>query len=163
MSSRRLQYIFIKTNVCWVTMSGKSFSKGIISGQGGGHFLDLKPKVSLISLSHFCWFKLCHFTRAAKNLLWLAERKWKQSYYNHKKSFNHSHSSYVWHLKETLDVTPNLKQSVVRCSTPYSSISKKALLCLYEKLVVTAYPRQHELLNKRSELFCKYRHESKQL
>ena len=46
----------------------------------------------------------------------LAEGKWKQRYYNHKKSFNHkrySHkttlSSYTWHLKEILDVTPNLK------------------------------------------------------
>ena len=44
----------------------------------------------------------------------LAEEKWKKRYYNHKKSFNHklySHettlSSYVWHLKETLDVAPN--------------------------------------------------------
>ena len=50
-----------------------------------------------------------------------AEGKWKQIYYNHKKSFNHkrySHetalSSYVWYLKETLDVTPNLKWSVVK-------------------------------------------------
>ena len=46
----------------------------------------------------------------------LAEGKWKQKYYNHKNSFNHkrySHKttllSYTWHLKETLDVTPNLK------------------------------------------------------
>ena len=100
----------------------------------------------------------------------LAEGKWKQRYYNHKKSFNHkrySHettlSSYVWHLKETLDVTPNLKWSVVRCATPYSNISKKCLLCLYEKLVIITYPRQHELLNKRSELFCKCHHENKYL
>ena len=40
----------------------------------------------------------------------LAEGKWKQRYYIHKKSFNHkrySHEttllSYIWHLKETLD------------------------------------------------------------
>ena len=37
-------------------------------------------------------------------------------------------SSYVWHLKETLDVTPNLKWSVVRCATPYSNISKKSFV-----------------------------------
>ena len=100
----------------------------------------------------------------------LAERKWNKRYYKHKNSFKHkrySHettlSSYVWHLKETLDVTPNLKRSVVRCATPYSNISKKCLLCLYEKLVIITYPRQHELLNKRSELFCKCRHENKYL
>ena len=93
----------------------------------------------------------------------LAEGKWKHKYYNHKKSFSHkqySHettlSSYMWHLKETLDVTPNLKWSVVRCVTPYSNISKKSLLCLYEKLVIITYPRQHEL-------FCKCRHENKYL
>ena len=90
----------------------------------------------------------------------LAEQKWKQRYYNHKKSFNHkrySHettlSSYVLHLKETLDVTPSLKWSAVRCTTPYSNILKTCLSCLYEKLVIATYPMQHELLNKRSDLF----------
>ena len=83
----------------------------------------------------------------------LAEGKWKQRYYNHKTSFNHKRylhetalSSYMWHLKESLHVTPNLKWSVVMCVTPYSNISKKCLLCLYEKLIIIAYPRQHELL-----------------
>ena len=99
----------------------------------------------------------------------LADGEWTKRYFNHKKSFSHkrySHkvtlSSYVWYLKETLDVTPNLKWSVVRCATP-SNISKKYLLCLYEKLVIITNPRQHELSNKRSELFCKCRHENKYL
>ena len=39
----------------------------------------------------------------------------------------------------------------------------KNFLCFYEELVIVTYPRQHELLNKRSELFCKYRHENKYL
>ena len=94
----------------------------------------------------------------------LAEWKWKTRYYNHKRSFNHKRysnerTSYVWHLKGTLDETPNLKWSVVRCATPYSNISKKYLFCLYEKLVIITFPRQYELLNKRSELFCKCRYE----
>ena len=83
----------------------------------------------------------------------LAEGKWKQRYYNHKKSFNHKRylhettlSRYMWHLKETLYITPNLKWSAVMCVTPYSNISKKCLLCLYGKLIIIAYPRQHELL-----------------
>ena len=82
----------------------------------------------------------------------LAEGKWKQGYYNHKKSFNNKQylhertlSGHVLHLKETLDVTPNLKWSIVRCATPYSNISKMCLLCLHEKLVIITYPRQHEL------------------
>ena len=78
----------------------------------------------------------------------LAEGKWKQMYYNHEKSFNHkryahdttlssvSKGNSKCNFKETLDVTPNLKWSVARCSTPYSNISKKCLLCLYEKFVI---------------------------
>ena len=63
---------------------------------------------------------------------------------------------YVWHLKEALDVTPNLKRSFLRNS-------KNCVLCLYEKLVIMTYPRQHELFNKQSELFCKFRNEDKYL
>ena len=70
---------------------------------------------------------------------------------------------YVWHLKETLDVTPNLKWSLLRCTAPYSNISKNCVLCLYEKLVIMTYPRQHELFNKQSELFYKFCHEYKYL
>ena len=84
--------------------------------------------------------------------------------FNHKR---HSHettlSSYVWHLKETLDESPNLKWSVVRWATPYSYISKKCFLCWYEKLIIITYPRQYKLLNKQSELFCKCRHENRYL
>ena len=100
----------------------------------------------------------------------LAESEWKTRYYNHKKSFKHkrySHettlSTFVWHLKDTLNETPKLEWSVVRCATPYSNVSKKCHLCLYEKLVICTYSNQNELLNKRSELFCKCRHENKYL
>ena len=96
----------------------------------------------------------------------LTEGKWKKKYYNHK-SFNnkrYSHGttlwSYLWHLKETLDVTPNLKRSVVRCATPHSNISKKCPFCFYEELVINTYPRQYELLKNRSEKFSKYCHEN---
>ena len=110
----------------------------------------------------------CCVTSPEPRQIGLAEGKWKKRYYNHKNLFNHkrySHettlSSYVWHLNETLDINPNFKWSVVRCATPYSNISKKCLLCLFEKLVVITYPRQHNLLHKRSELFCKCCHENK--
>ena len=36
-------------------------------------------------------------------------------------------------------------------------------MCLYEKLVIMTYPRQHELFNKQSELFCKFGYEYKYL
>ena len=98
----------------------------------------------------------------------LAKEKWRKTSHNHKKLFNHkrySHEttflSYVWHLKETLDVTPNLKWSVVRSAKLSSNISKKCFLCLYEKLVIITYRRQYKHLNKWLELFCKCHYENK--
>ena len=98
-------------------------------------------------------------TEPQKIYFGLEEGKWKKRY-NHKKSFNgkrYSHettlSGYVCHLKETLDLTSNLKWSVVRCATPYSNISKKCLLRLYEKLVIITYSMQYELLNKDRSYF----------
>ena len=83
--------------------------------------------------------------------------KYKYTRYSHEKPL----SSYAWHLKELLDLTPKLKWSVVRGATPYLNISKKCFLCLHEKLIIITYPRQRKLLNKRSELLCKCRHENK--
>ena len=90
------------------------------------------------------------------NLLCVDLKSLNHKQYSHEKTLSRP-------LKWTLDVTPNLKWSVVRCTTPYSNISKKCLLCLYEKLVIITNPRQHELLNKQSELFCKCRHENNYL
>ena len=70
-------------------------------------------------------------------------------------------SSYMWHLKSVSSETPNLKWSVLRYVPPYSNISNKCLLCLYEKLEIATYQNQTELLNKRSELLCKCHHANK--
>ena len=105
----------------------------------------------------------CDVTRSLpkKVYLGLAEGEWKSPFYNHKLSFKHKRysnktilSSYMWHLKSVSSETPNLKWSILRCVPPYSNISKKCLLCLYEKLEIVTYQNQKELLNKRSELFC---------
>ena len=61
-------------------------------------------------------------------------------------------------LESVSSETPNLKWIVLRCIPPYSDISKKCLLYLYEKLQVVTYQNQEELLNKRSELLCISRH-----
>ena len=45
-----------------------------------------------------------------------------------------------------------LKWSIVKRVNPYSSITKKCLLCLLEKLEIVNYPYPEELLNKHSEL-----------
>ena len=103
-----------------------------------------------------------------KVYLGLAEGEWKSRFYNHKLSFKHKKhsnkttlSSYMWHLKSVSSETPNLKWSVLRCVPPYSIISKKCLMCLYEKLEIVIYQNQKELLNKRSELLCKFHHANK--
>ena len=113
----------------------------------------------------------CDVTRslAKKVYLGLAEGEWKNRFYNHKLSFKHKTysnkttlSSYMRHLKGFSSEIPNLKWSFLRCIPPYSNISKKSLLYLYEKLEIVTYHNQKEtyhnqkeLLNKRSELLCK--------
>ena len=97
-----------------------------------------------------------------------AEGEWKSHFYNHKLSFKHKRysnkatlSSYIRHLKSVSSETPNSKWSVLRCVPPYSNISKKYLLYLYEKLEIVTYQNQKKLLNKRSELLCKRRFANK--
>ena len=103
----------------------------------------------------------CDVTRPLpkKVYLGLAEGEWKSRFYSHKLSFKHKKhsnkttlSSYIWHLKSVSSETPNLKWSILRCVQPYSNISKKCLLGLYEKLEIVTYQNQKELLNKRPEL-----------
>ena len=43
----------------------------------------------------------------------------------------------------------------------YSNITKRCPLCLQEKLAIISYEKPEELLNKRSELISKCRHQNK--
>ena len=116
----------------------------------------------------------CDVTRPfpKKLYLGLAEEEWKSRFYNHKLSFTHKRYSnktrdiptrqrYMWHLKNVSSKTPNLKWSVLRWVPTYSNISKKCLLCFYEKQEIVTYQNQKELLNKKSELLCKCCHANK--
>ena len=103
-----------------------------------------------------------------KVYLGLAEGEWKSRFYNHKLSFKYKRysnkttlSSYMWHLKSVSSDTPNLKWFVLRSIPPYSDISKKCLLSLYEKLEIVTYENQKELLNKGSKLLSKCGHVNK--
>ena len=98
---------------------------------------------------------------AEKSVLGLAEGEWKSRFYNHKLSFKHKRysnkatfPSCMLHLKSVSSEKPNLKWSVLRCAPPYLNISKKCLLCWYEKLEIVTYQNQKELLNKRCEFLC---------
>ena len=100
--------------------------------------------------------------------LGVAEGDWKQRFYNHKKSIkNKSYrndttlSSYLWDLREKHNVFPTLTWSVVKSVPGYSNISKRCLLCLTEKVLIATYENPEELLNKRSELMAKCRHDNK--
>ena len=100
--------------------------------------------------------------------LGIAVGNWKQSLFNYRQSFKgkrHKNgttlSSYLWHLKENHNQIPKLTWSFVRFAPGYLAISKRCLLCLHEKPLIINYHNQVELLNKRSEIMAKCRHENK--
>ena len=64
-------------------------------------------------------------------------------------------------MKTEQNETQNLNWEIVRSVPAYSNITKRCMLSLYEKLLIATYPNLEELLNKRSELVSKCRHENK--
>ena len=110
----------------------------------------------------------CTIRQLKKVYLGLTEREFKTRYYKHSKSFRTKSypnsttlSSYVWEVKTDQNETPNLNWEIVRSVPAYSNITKRCMLCIYEKLLIATYPNQEELLNKRSELVSKCRHENR--
>ena len=100
--------------------------------------------------------------------LGIAEGDWKQRFYNHKKSFkNKSYkndtalSSFFMGTKRKHNEVPTLTWSIAKHIPGYSNVSKRCLLCLNEKLLITTYEHPQEILNKRSELMAKCRHGNK--
>ena len=65
--------------------------------------------------------------------------------------------SFSWRHKEHLFVILEFALAVPKPS----SITKTCSLCLHEKLAIITFPYPDELLNKRSELVTKCRHENK--
>ena len=103
-----------------------------------------------------------------KLCLGLTEGEFKTRYYKNSKSFwtksypnSTTLSSYVWEVKTDQNETPNLNWEIVWSVPAYSNIAKRCMLCLDEKLLISTYPNQEQLLNKRSELVSKCRHENK--
>ena len=96
---------------------------------------------------------------ATKNYIGLTEGTFKQRYTQHKSTFTHRKlsnstelSKYIWQLKER-NINFTTKWSIIARARPYNNSSKRCDLCLAEKL--------NNLLNKRSELISKCRHENK--
>ena len=90
----------------------------------------------------------------------------KQWYHNHIRDCNHERYSkctelwkYIWQLKRNKKIT-SIEWKIVRKAI-CDAKSNYCLLCLKEKFFITNYPHENILLNKRSELISKCRHENK--
>ena len=70
-------------------------------------------------------------------------------------------SKYVWDCKDKIKQTPEISWKIVKSAPAYTNTSKRCVLCLEEKMTIITYPDQEKLLNKRSELISKCRHENK--
>ena len=92
----------------------------------------------------------------------------KDRYCNHTWDFNHECYSkctellkYIWQLKRILKI-PSIEWKIVR--KVFSDVKNNyCLLCLKEKYFINYYPHEEILLNKRSELISKCRHENKNM
>ena len=70
-----------------------------------------------------------------------------------------STSSYMGRVP-TCKSTSSYMGSLMNCEIIFN-ITKRCSLCLHEKLAIITYPYPDELLNRRSELVTKCRHENK--
>ena len=98
----------------------------------------------------------------------LTEGEWKKRHSGHKTSFKYKKhakstalSTYFWEIKEKEKIDPILSWSILKSVPAYSNITKRCLLCLHEKLEIISYEKPEELLNKKSELISKCRHQNK--
>ena len=101
-----------------------------------------------------------------KNYIGLTETTFKTRYAGHKSSFKHRDQSkstelskYIWQLKDN-NINFNIKWSIIARAQPYNNSSKRCDLCSTEKLYIIKHSNNN-ILNKRSEMVSKCRHENK--
>ena len=94
------------------------------------------------------------------------EKMFKLRYSNDQRSFKFLKyktdtelSSKVWQMKKS-GQTPVITWKIIRRCSPYSPNSKRYYLCLNEKMEIVTY-RGNNLLNKKTELISKCRHQNK--
>ena len=105
-------------------------------------------------------------TPAPKVYIGSTETPFKHRYANHLMSFRHERyenqtelSKYIWRLKrEGKDY--RIGWDILRRAPAYSSLSKRCDLCVTEKLMIL-FMDKSTLLNRRSELVSKCRHQNK--
>ena len=100
------------------------------------------------------------------NYIGVTENSFKDRLYKHRNSFKHENkinstelSKHIWVLKKQGITNPVIKWSIIDYAKPYINGSKRCNLCLTEKYHIINSPLK--LLNKRSELVSKCRHENK--
>ena len=103
---------------------------------------------------------------AGMNYIGLTEGTFKQRYTQHKLSFrnrNYSNSTelskHIWTLKDS-NINYKIDWSILATAPAYSNKRKRCHLCLTEKLYLIK-AKKPTLLNKRTELISKCRHENK--
>ncbi len=101
-----------------------------------------------------------------KNYIGLTEGTFKKRYTQHKQSFRNRKyanstelSKHIWDLKDK-NKDYRVQWTIITSATAYSNITKRCDLCLTEKLYIIN-SNNDSLLNKRSELISKCRHENK--
>jgi len=103
---------------------------------------------------------------AEASYIGLTENSFKDRLYKHRNSFKYESkanstelSKHVWDVKNSGKEIDSMNWSIVDRALPYLNGSKKCNLCLTEKYhVITS---TSPLINKRSELISKCRHENK--
>ena len=96
----------------------------------------------------------------------LTENTFKDRFYKHSNSFKYESkvnstelTKHFWEMKRKGIKKPTMHWSFIDHATPYKNGSKSCSLCLTEKYHITTSPVN--LINKRSELVPKCRHENK--
>ena len=90
------------------------------------------------------------------------ERNHRKAFRNRKYINDSKLSQYIWKLHDE-NVAYEVEWSTLRRTTGYNTVSKSCNLCLTEKLLISQHRDKEKLLNKRSELVSKCRHQNKYL
>ena len=105
-----------------------------------------------------------------KTYLGVTEPEFKKRHNVHQHTFRYrdtpndtSLSKYIWELKDKGIEEYNIKWSIVKRATGYRKTSKTCGLCLTEKLLICEFEDKANLINSRSELVSKCRHQNKHL
>ena len=106
--------------------------------------------------------------QSQKEYIGTCEGSFKERYNNHTKSFRNRRyerdtelSKHIWAIKDKGD-KPQITWSIATRTRPYAGGSRNCDLCTSEKLLI-ATKQSGNLLNKRSELISKCRHQNKYL